>query len=390
MNYHIMIDDKFLDEFISDVAELELLGDNIFFIRGEKEKAKYVKSEMAIWLNNEEEIINLFKVISVDDKLFVHWYDYSIGKLCLDLKNSIPLYVFFWGGEFYEDPPDYNTKFLFDKKTLRWWNKRHSKHEIQKRSINFFRFLLNHRKRKLDSRNRLEEKRRTIQRINFLVYPPGCDYEINLVKKIFDAPGIEYRAGFYNQNFDLSSTLSKRVKSDNTLKILVGNSSTEANNHLDCFDWLSNLELANVEIICPLSYGDATYRDKIICEGEKYFGKNFKPVVNFLDKTKYIELLNEVDLAVFFHNRSQAFGNIISLITLGKKVFLKSRNPFYKYLNNIGVNVYNANEKPSLIKKNIFASIENKEHIKNHQQLHAHLSDKIRLECLKNLLTKSF
>ena len=37
---------------------------------------------------------------------------------------------------------------------------------------------------------------------------------------------------------------------------------------------------------------------------------------------KYLEFLSEIDIAIFAHKRQQAFGNIISLLGMGKKVYL--------------------------------------------------------------------
>jgi len=72
-----------------------------------------------------------------------------------------------------------------------------------------------------------------------------------------------------------------------------------------------------------LSYGNEFHKNKVIEEGKKHFGNNFIPLMDFMEYTAYIELLKKVDIAVFNHNRQQAMGNILTLLGLGKKVYIK-------------------------------------------------------------------
>jgi dTDP-N-acetylfucosamine:lipid II N-acetylfucosaminyltransferase len=301
---------------------------------------------------------------------------------------------FFWGGEFYEEPNGYDDDFIYDKKTRRWLLKQEfSKHKLPRRPDNFLRHIIKQFSKKANLVKQFELKKQTVQRINYIIYPPNFNYEIEWIKKRFHAPDIIYKEGFYNQNFDFSKRIfqTSNEKEISKKKILVGNSATDTNNHLDCFSWLTKDPFLgeDAEILCPLSYGDDCYKAHILKVGKSTFGDRFKPITNFMDRNSYIRFLSGVDAAVFFHNRSQGFGNIISLITLGKKVYLKPHNPFYIYLKSINVKVFSVLDNLSEIKTNMFIPFTDEENEENSYHLKANLSDDVRLKLLYNLISSN-
>jgi hypothetical protein len=70
------------------------------------------------------------------------------------------------------------------------------------------------------------------------------------------------------------------------------------------------------------------------------FGDRFIPIADFLPSEKYLELLGQIDIAVFAHKRQQAMGNTISLLGLGKKLFLRSDTTQWQFLSGLGVKVF--------------------------------------------------
>ena len=99
MNYHIMIDDKFIDGFINDSENISTKNTNRYFIRGVKQKAIYVNHPKAEWIENlwSTDFRNILNTITSQDKIFIHWYDLYVGKVMLTIDKNIPLYVFFLG-----------------------------------------------------------------------------------------------------------------------------------------------------------------------------------------------------------------------------------------------------------------------------------------------------
>jgi len=126
--------------------------------------------------------------------------------------------------------------------------------------------------------------------------------------------------------------------------ILVGNSSTPTNNHLEVFEKLRNVDLEGWQIIAPLNYGNMQYATDIKTTGQKYFGEKFQSIDKFLPISEFNSILCTCKIAIMNHNRQQAFGTILALIWQGSKVFLNENNTIYQYLKRIGAYVFSFEE----------------------------------------------
>src|SRR5699024_3174975 len=122
--------------------------------------------------------------------------------------------------------------------------------------------------------------------------------------------------------------------------ILLGNSASYSNNHLEVFDILKNLEIGERKIITPLSYGDKEYADEISSIGHKIFPKNFSPLRQFLPLKEYQKITHRCGIVIMNHYRQQAVGNVLDMLYCGAKVYLSKQNTLYHYLERIGCYVY--------------------------------------------------
>ncbi|WP_354003384.1 TDP-N-acetylfucosamine:lipid II N-acetylfucosaminyltransferase [Amedibacillus dolichus] len=113
------------------------------------------------------------------------------------------------------------------------------------------------------------------------------------------------------------------LKSNDPYIILVGNSATKTNCHFEVFNILEKYSEENIQIICPLSYGDVSYREKVIEKGKKVFGNKFIPLIDYIEYKQYIQLIARSTVAIFNNNRQQALGNINAALELETKVYLK-------------------------------------------------------------------
>ena len=114
------------------------------------------------------------------------------------------------------------------------------------------------------------------------------------------------------------------IKAHEGINILVGNSATPTNFHLDVFKKLQRYQNENIRIFVPLSYGLKTYAEEVIKSGKELFGDRFVPLTDFMPKEDYFKFLMNIDIAVFANDRQQALGNIIALLYAGKKVYIRS------------------------------------------------------------------
>jgi hypothetical protein len=122
--------------------------------------------------------------------------------------------------------------------------------------------------------------------------------------------------------------------------ILLGNSADPSNNHIEVFNKLTNYKDSDIKVYTPLSYGNKKYAQNIINQGKKLLGDKFVPITDFMPKEEYLTLLAKIDIAVFNHNRQQAMGNIITLLGLGKTVYLKQDISSAILLKNHGIKTF--------------------------------------------------
>lgn len=119
--------------------------------------------------------------------------------------------------------------------------------------------------------------------------------------------------------------------------ILVGNSSSLTCNHLDGFRSAKKFCGENSEIIVPLSYGEPWLRNFLVKKGMHIFGHRFHPLVDFIPRNEYNKLIKSCSVVIMPHYRPQAFGNIITALWLGSRVYLSENSPFYTFFKRIGI-----------------------------------------------------
>lgn len=166
------------------------------------------------------------------------------------------------------------------------------------------------------------------------------DYE--LAQKWHGAKGNYYDCFMYLSNLYREIKLKQLNKEE--VVIQIGNSADLSNNHLEILDKLEKFQKSNIKIYCILSYGDKNWKRKVIEYGTKKFGNKFIPITNFMKFDKYIEFISKIDIAIFAHDRQQGLGNIISLLSMGKTVYLKENVTTYLMLKELGIKIKNFNK----------------------------------------------
>lgn len=127
-----------------------------------------------------------------------------------------------------------------------------------------------------------------------------------------------------------------KIKGNN---ILLGNSATFSNNHIEAIDILSSISLNKREVYIPLSYGNTFYAKAVVDYGKSKLPDNCKPMESFLPLQSYNELISNCGIVIMNHYRQQAVGNILASMYMGAKVFLNNTT-VYQYLKRIGCFVY--------------------------------------------------
>lgn len=386
MNYHIMVQDKFLDSYIEDIYAINEQDNNVFWFRGYYQQNGFVKTTRSVEYIGNDILFwkDKFSHIAKDDVIFVHWYDLQIAEVLYDLPN--PIYVMLWGGEFYNEPFWYH-KWVYDIYTLRYLKQTHSYPKIilTTNLLKLYRDFRGLYYFKKELKESYFKKNRLVGRIDFLITPTKTDFE--KIKELYPAFKAKSINGFYDQNFDRASLMSTHKRQDNSgaIHILLGNSGAESNNHLDAMQKLR--KLTNVIVYCPLSYGGSKeYITLITNKGQEYFGDNFIAKKDFMSREAYMRLYDEIDIVFMYHNRQQAFGNICTALTKGKPVFLKKQNTIKSHLDALHINTYDAAEVNSYDLNVVIAECKNNSS-KNYEILKENISDERRYSDLRVLMS---
>jgi hypothetical protein len=150
----------------------------------------------------------------------------------------------------------------------------------------------------------------------------------------------EVRAGFH-QLYCASAEDSFLVGPDSMrgADILLGNSASASNNHLEAFEFLRGLDLDGRRLVVPLSYGDPWYAREIAARGKRLFGDRFVPLLEYLPAEEYFRHVSSCGFVLMNHVRQQATGNVSAALLKGAKVFLREENLLYPFYRALGAQV---------------------------------------------------
>lgn len=194
-------------------------------------------------------------------------------------------------------------------------------------------------KKKLRKNKKLKLKKKVVERIDY--FCPVLESEFYVIKNKYNWFRFPKYIDFNYGSIDVDFTKGFSEELVNGNSILVGNSATYENNHLDVFEILNKINKNDLKLIIPLSYGDEDYKDKIIKTCDEIVGNEKKQyLVNYMSIEDYVDIIRSCGNVIMGHLRQQALGNILIMLFLGAKIFLYKENPIYLYLISSGFKVY--------------------------------------------------
>lgn len=330
MNYHFLPDDKYVEEFIQSS---EKVGAGIcrYYIITENAEVKWVQSKET--LSGTISILSLNEFIGSlqnNDRIFFHSINEAIVGAVLEAKPGLEFFWVVWGWDLY-DRLRLNILEPYDRimagKTNKWINT----------VTHFSRLVFNLFKSK--SRFRL-----FLNRLKGILH--YNEYDVRLLNQSYgtSVPRLSF---FYKNVVDWAQIdraeeerRDKGLSEQGTIKLLLGNSATASNNHFSIIEKLQHSRFSNILLYTPLSYGPPEYRDRVVEFGKGRLGSRFIPMVDFISPSEYSAFLVGLDGAIMNHIRSQAMGNIVSLIYAGKMLFLNKKCSTTRFLNGLGIKFY--------------------------------------------------
>lgn len=193
---------------------------------------------------------------------------------------------------------------------------------------------------KLKSRFKEWVRARVIRRMGHIVtYIPG-DHE--LARKWYSTNAAFHECLCYESN--TATTRKPATRKSQNITIQVGNSAYPRNNHCEAIDLIASFVASDINIIAPLSYGPKDEAQRVAAYGKARLGDKFTAVVDFVPLEKYLEQLDAVDIGVFNQNHQQAMGNMITLLGMGKTLYLRRNTSPWELFTRLGIKVFAVEE----------------------------------------------
>ena len=132
-------------------------------------------------------------------------------------------------------------------------------------------------------------------------------------------------------------SLDKTVIGNN---ILLGNSAAVENNHFDILLHLRRVGLPkNTRLITPLSYSTPWVKIWVNKMAKILFGHKFYPLLSFIPRSEYNKLVQSCSVFIANHHNPNAFGNVLTSLWLGARVYTSEHNVQTKFLRRLGLHV---------------------------------------------------
>ncbi|WP_374090222.1 TDP-N-acetylfucosamine:lipid II N-acetylfucosaminyltransferase [Methylomicrobium lacus] len=312
------------------------------------------------------------------DGLVVHYLDGIKARAVLRAKEHSPVVWSGWGADYYDWLPISGSNFLGEEtsslqalldqeSTLSMYGLTKRLKEVVKKQVHpliLYPWL-----------------RKSLRRIDYFSAPVPEDFHLlkSHLKGKFPAEYVQLNYGSVEHTFALGSN------SQNANNILIGNSASATNNHLEIFQLLSRIDLEGREVIVPLSYGNAAYRDAVIMHGQNILGQHFHPIVDFMPLDRYNELIANCSVVIMGHRRQQAVGNTATMLYKGAKVYLDEASTVYQFFKARGACIYSLRDL-EIGDKTMFSQLADDQKQKNREILESFWGHEVVLDNVRKLI----
>lgn len=348
---HIFDDEKFVDGAINQFQQDSRFDHEYVILIDPNVKVKYVTHTDVkhIEIDRKAFINKVHDYVLAEsfDVIAFHALNQPKWRILNAIDDSLICLWFLFGYDLYDQWKAIQQN-LYERETRKYVNRSKSKNRLF-----IERLLRRHLVYKWLAKTSYDSLRNKAGRLNAIIranHPRGFYKAVSKID--FVAPIVKSEMTLLRRinsdltyipfSYDTIENFSIGFKSQSLQKernILVGNSATPTNNHVDVFKKLSTYDLGEKKVIVPLSYGNDDYRTYILEKGKSILGDNFYPILNFMPLKAYNEILQTCDIAIFNHRRQQAVGNIIVMLNAGVKVFMNNKSPVYKEFIGEGVRI---------------------------------------------------
>ena len=207
-----------------------------------------------------------------------------------------------------------------------------------------------------------------LRRVDYML---GSSIELyDVVREFTGNTNIQHLMYFY---FTLESligedSLNKTINGNN---ILLGNSAALENNHFDIMLHLKRIGLPkNIRLITPLSYSTPWVKIWANKIGKILFGNQFYPLLSFIPRPEYNKLVQSCSVFIANHHNPNAFGNVLTSLWLGARVYVSKHNVQTKFLQRLGLHVNVIETDLNRKNPNLYQPLSDKERDENRAIIH--------------------
>lgn len=307
MNLHIVPDNSFINKFYENLEELDLISNNKIVVRSNENTLKSIKHDLPFAPLYSSRFSSLTGNTETFDKVFIHYFTPLLYRWVAKHKLREVNWMV-WGGDLYNLPE--LDKDCYEPVTLRRYVK-------QDWSAQTLLYNLKVQFTQMAFRREAYSKVR-----NVLTW---------MTEEFKFAQGhlpiqANHRFFFYENQLPYGKldNVVRPQKSGNRLSLILGNSGSPTNNHMDAAKLLENNKV-EADLYLPVSYGDNRYTSFLKKNLKFSYGK-----VEFVDRympfEEYLNFLSASDGLIMNTIRPQGYGNILMMMYLGKPVYFNSKN----------------------------------------------------------------
>src|SRR5688572_6467236 len=307
MNLHVVPDNSFINKFCDNLEELGLWENNKVIVRSNEGALKSIKHNLPFAPLYSSRFSSLIGNTSQYEKVFIHYLTPLLYRW-LTKNNFQELNWMIWGGDLYNLPA--LDRICYESKT---WD------EYVRKDWSAQTVLYN-LKIKL-TQSPFREK--AYWKIKNVLTWMREEYSFAMHNLSLNA---HHKFFFYENQlpYEKLDALAKPGNSSQKLSLILGNSGSPANNHLEAVQYLENNRIA-VDLVVPVSYGDKRYIAFLKKTLKFSYGK-----IDFLDRympfEEYLSLLASADGLIMNTIRPQGYGNILMMMYMAKPVFFNPKN----------------------------------------------------------------
>jgi len=314
----------FSANFMYGLTKLNYQEDNSIFVYFDKVPTKLKVYQRDFKIYPVKKIKNLRKELNNYERIVFHSLYPHYLSLIPKLKHQDISWIF-WGYEYY----NYFETNQYESETLNFLSK---KPLIKKLAIFVRRYQIKSAIKRID---------------NFFFWDQSF---FEFLSKKFNMTANFHEFLYCRSFFDKKEISKPREVSLENPKCYVGNSGYLSGNQPDVYSKLSQTNHVT-KVYSLLAYGENRQIRQIERAAEKFIPEKHQPIKEFLPFDKYIQMMNEVDVVICFHNRMQGLGLIFNAILLEKVLVLNKKNNFQKVLNKIGVKTFSLDDIDDLSEK---------------------------------------